>query len=65
MVMLRAAPERFWSGATMRTSPSGSSAVLSAASPGDETPSSLVSTMRGREEPKATSAQSREGVFML
>ena len=35
MVMLRAAPERFWSGATMRTSPSGSSAVLSAASPGE------------------------------
>jgi hypothetical protein len=58
MVMLRAEPERFWSGATMRTSPKGSSAVLRAARPGEETPSSLVRTIRGEDDPRAMSAQS-------
>ena len=56
MVMLGGS-ERFWSGATMRTSPSGSRAALSAARPGEETLSSLVRTMSGAGEPKATSAQ--------
>ena len=42
-----AAPERFWPGATMRISPSGSSAALREARPGDSTPSSFVRTIKG------------------